>query len=81
MRCGWRRSWTFLKARAGEREDHGSGGGAGAAIKAEFRYQFLIKAMSRKVLNGLLKRSREFAEARKWGATALVIDVDPLTLT
>jgi primosomal protein N' (replication factor Y) len=50
-------------------------------IKAEFRYQFLIKAMSRKTLNELLRRARDFAHSQKWGATALVIDVDPLTLT
>ena len=50
-------------------------------IKAEFRYQFIIKAISRKALNTLLQRVRDFAYSRKWGATALVIDVDPLTLT
>jgi primosomal protein N' (replication factor Y) len=50
-------------------------------IKAEFRYQFLIKATSRKALNALLQAAREYARAHKWNATALVIDVDPLTLT
>ena len=50
-------------------------------IKAEFRYQFLAKAVSRKALNALLQRARQFAHERKWNATALVIDVDPLTLT
>ena len=49
-------------------------------LKAEFRYQMLIKAGSRKALNGLLRRAQEFAREQKWGATALVIDVDPLTL-
>ena len=49
-------------------------------LKNEYRYQFLIKAASRKVLNELLQRFRAFAAERKWGATALVIDVDPLTL-
>jgi primosomal protein N' (replication factor Y) len=49
-------------------------------LKNEYRYQFLIKAASRKVLNELLQRFRSFAAERKWGATALVIDVDPLTL-
>jgi hypothetical protein len=28
----------------------------------------------------LLKRAQEFAREQKWNATALVIDVDPLTL-
>ena len=32
------------------------------------------------MLNALLKRAQEFARGQKWGATALVIDVDPLTL-
>jgi len=49
-------------------------------LKNEYRYQFLIKATSRKALNELLQRIRAFAVERKWGATALVIDVDPLTL-
>ena len=46
----------------------------------EFRYQLLIKSTSRKVLNELLRRARDFALENKWPATALVIDVDPLTL-
>jgi primosomal protein N' (replication factor Y) (superfamily II helicase) len=49
-------------------------------LKAEFRYQLLIKSGSRKDLNALLKKAQDFARAEKWGATALVIDVDPLTL-
>jgi primosomal protein N' (replication factor Y) len=49
-------------------------------LKNEFRYQFLIKAANRKSLNELLQQIRAFATQRKWGATALVIDVDPLTL-
>jgi primosomal protein N' (replication factor Y) (superfamily II helicase) len=49
-------------------------------LKAEFRYQLLIKSGSRKDLNALLKKAQEFARTQKWNATALVIDVDPLTL-
>jgi primosomal protein N' (replication factor Y) (superfamily II helicase) len=49
-------------------------------LKNEYRYQFLVKAASRKLLNDLLQRIRAFAADNKWGATALVIDVDPLTL-
>jgi primosomal protein N' (replication factor Y) len=49
-------------------------------LKAEYRYQLLIKSGSRKDLNALLRRARDFARAQKWSATALVIDVDPLTL-
>ncbi len=49
-------------------------------LKNEYRYQFLMKAASRKALNELLQKVRAFALERKWGATALVVDVDPLTL-
>ena len=51
-----------------------------ARLKNEYRYQFLIKAASRKSLNELLQRIRCFAPEHKWGATALVIDVDPLSV-
>jgi primosomal protein N' (replication factor Y) len=49
-------------------------------LKAEYRYQFLIKAASRKALNQTLQMVRAYAYQNKWGATALVIDVDPLSL-
>ncbi|MCU1237165.1 MAG: replication restart helicase PriA [Candidatus Solibacter sp.] len=49
-------------------------------LKNEYRYQFLIKAASRKSLNELLQKIRTYAVDHKWSATALVIDVDPLTL-
>ncbi len=49
-------------------------------LKNDYRYQFLIKAASRKTLSELLQRIRSFALERKWNATALVIDVDPLSL-
>jgi primosomal protein N' (replication factor Y) (superfamily II helicase) len=49
-------------------------------LKNEYRFQFLIKAASRKVLNELLQGLRAHALEHKWPATALVIDVDPLTL-
>ena len=49
-------------------------------LKNEYRYQFLIKAASRKVLNELLQGIRSYALDYKWPATALVVDVDPLTL-
>ena len=51
-----------------------------ARLKNEYRYQFLIKAASRKALNELLQSARAYAIEHKWGPTALVIDVDPLTL-
>ncbi len=51
-----------------------------ARLKREYRYQFPIRAASRKALNEALQQIRRFALGRKWGATALAIDVDPLTL-
>jgi len=49
-------------------------------LKAEYRYQLLIKSGSRKALNTLLRNAQQFAREQKWSATALVIDVDPLSL-
>ncbi|MFN7926282.1 MAG: primosomal protein N' [Bryobacteraceae bacterium] len=49
-------------------------------LKQEFRYQMLIKAVDRKRLNDVLQMLRRTALDRKWPATALVIDVDPLSL-
>ncbi len=49
-------------------------------LKREFRYQLLIKAASRRVLRNTLRQLRGHALERKWSPTALVIDVDPLSL-
>ncbi len=49
-------------------------------LKAEFRYQLLIKAASRRRLNETLQMLRHYALDQKWNATALVIDVDPVSL-
>jgi primosomal protein N' (replication factor Y) len=49
-------------------------------LKAEFRYQLLIKAAGRKRLNELLHNLRRYAEQQRWPAASLVIDVDPLSL-
>ncbi|MBI3698598.1 MAG: primosomal protein N' [Acidobacteria bacterium] len=51
-----------------------------ARLKAEHRFQFLIKSSSRRTLAELLRGIRRFAEEYRWPATALVIDVDPLSL-
>jgi primosomal protein N' (replication factor Y) (superfamily II helicase) len=40
----------------------------------------LIKAKDRRTLNQMLQQLRTYALDHKWNATALVIDVDPLTL-
>jgi primosomal protein N' (replication factor Y) len=49
-------------------------------LKSEFRYQLLLKAADRKRLNETLRDLQRFGREQKWPATALVIDVDPLTL-
>ena len=49
-------------------------------LKNEFRYQVLLKAASRAKLREVLDSLRQFAEREKWSATALVIDVDPISL-
>jgi primosomal protein N' (replication factor Y) len=49
-------------------------------LKAEYRHQLLIKAAGRKALREALQSLRAHAIEKKWPATSLVIDVDPLTL-
>ncbi len=49
-------------------------------LKNEFRYQLLLKSSDRKMLNETLHHLRKYAAEKKWGATALVIDVDPVSL-
>jgi primosomal protein N' (replication factor Y) len=49
-------------------------------LNNEYRYQLLIKAANRRVLNETLHGLRRYAVERKWSPVALVIDVDPLTL-
>lgn len=49
-------------------------------LRQEFRYQLLLKSSSRKLLGETLLRLRAHALEAKWSPTALVIDVDPLSL-
>ena len=49
-------------------------------LRAEYRYQFLIKARQRKAIADLLGKARLYAEEQGWSATTLVIDVDPVDL-
>jgi len=58
----------------------GPAAAAVARIKNEYRYQMLLKSADRKQLNRILGEIRRFAAAEKWSATALAIDVDPVTL-
>jgi primosomal protein N' (replication factor Y) len=49
-------------------------------LKKEFRYQLLIKAASRPALRRAILAIREHGVEKKWKATSLVLDVDPLNL-
>ncbi len=49
-------------------------------IRSEYRYQILLKAAQRTKLRQVLQQLRGLAEHQKWKATALVIDVDPISL-
>ena len=49
-------------------------------LKSEYRYQLLIKAASRTALKQTLESVRRYSESHRWPATAVVIDVDPLSL-
>ncbi len=49
-------------------------------VRNEYRYQILLKAASRPKLRSVLHELRALAEQQKWKATALTIDVDPISL-
>jgi primosomal protein N' (replication factor Y) len=49
-------------------------------LKTEYRFQMLIKTMSRARLNQVLGEIRRFATAQKWNPASLAIDVDPVSL-
>ncbi len=49
-------------------------------VRNEYRYQILLKAVSRPKLRDVLHRLRTLAERNKWKSTVLVIDVDPISL-
>ena len=49
-------------------------------IQEEYRYQILLKAAKRSILRDIVNKLRAFAEKERWRSTALVIDVDPISL-
>ncbi|MDA1237263.1 MAG: primosomal protein N', partial [Acidobacteria bacterium] len=51
-----------------------------AKLKREFRFQFLLKASSRRALAAAVQRARSFAQEQDWPVTALTADVDPVSL-
>ena len=50
-----------------------------AKLRTEHRFQFVVKSASRKGLARLLASARAYALERQWPATALTVDVDPLS--
>jgi primosomal protein N' (replication factor Y) len=51
-----------------------------ARVNKEYRYQMLIKSAQRKKLAEMLERLREHSRRQEWPATAVILDVDPLSL-
>lgn len=47
-------------------------------LRADYRFQFLIKSVSRGAVAQVLARARQFAGDKQWPATALIVDVDPV---
>ncbi len=70
----------FLGNSAADLKILGPAEAAVARVKNEFRYQLLLKAADRRRLNEKLQGARNFAFEKQWPATALIIDVDPLSL-
>jgi len=51
-----------------------------ARLKKEHRYQFLLKSQKRSVLTRLLSGALAFCDANEIPQTAILVDMDPLTL-
>ena len=51
-----------------------------ARLKQEHRFQFLLKSPKRSVLTTLLTGALEYCDAKKIPQTAVLVDVDPLSL-
>ncbi|MDQ2842199.1 MAG: primosomal protein N', partial [Acidobacteriota bacterium] len=50
-------------------------------VRNEFRYQLLLKAAKRSTLREVVYSLRDLAQKERWKATALAIDIDPISLT
>ena len=69
-----------VDASAGEHQSAGAGGSSGSATQERISISIADQGKDRRALNDTLRLLRSHALDRKWNATALVIDVDPLTL-
>jgi primosomal protein N' (replication factor Y) len=51
-----------------------------ARLKKEYRFQFLLKSPKRLLLTSILKGAMDFCDAREIPQTAVLVDMDPLSL-
>jgi len=51
-----------------------------ARLKKEHRYQFVLKSQKRSALTGLLSGALTFCDANEIPQTAILVDMDPLSL-
>jgi primosomal protein N' (replication factor Y) len=51
-----------------------------ARLKKEYRFQFLLKSPKRSVLTRLLAGALDHCEANEIPNTAVIVDMDPLSL-
>jgi primosomal protein N' (replication factor Y) len=51
-----------------------------ARLKREYRFQFLLKSPKRSALNSVLAGALEFCAQREIPESAVMVDVDPLSL-
>ncbi|HXM97098.1 MAG TPA: primosomal protein N' [Candidatus Dormibacteraeota bacterium] len=51
-----------------------------ARLKKEYRFQFLLKSPKRLLLTSILKGAMNFCDAREIPQTAVLVDMDPLSL-
>ena len=49
-------------------------------LKTDYRYQFVLKGRSRKLVAEVVARARRFAADENWPVTALVVDIDPMSV-
>ncbi len=47
-------------------------------LRAEYRFQFLVRSNRRAALAAVLRQARDYASEHEWPPTALTIDVDPI---
>jgi primosomal protein N' len=51
-----------------------------ARLKKEHRFQFLLKSLKRSVLTRVLRGAMTYCDAKEIPQTAVLVDMDPLSL-